>query len=51
MSEAEARLRIGAQATNAARRKNATVVIENDGTLAELEAVVDRAWRAHVAVP
>jgi dephospho-CoA kinase len=51
MSEAEGRLRIGAQATNAARRKNATVVIENDGTLAELEAAVDRAWRAHVAVP
>jgi dephospho-CoA kinase len=47
MSEVEARLRIGAQATNAARRKNATVVIENNGTLPELEAAVDRAWRAH----
>ena len=46
MSEAEARLRIGAQATNAARRKNATVVIENNGTLADLESAVDRAWRA-----
>jgi len=50
MSDAEARVRIAAQATNEARRKNATVVIENDGTLAELEAAVDRAWRAHESV-
>jgi dephospho-CoA kinase len=49
MSEAEARLRIGAQATNAARRKNATVVIENNGTLADLDAEVDRAWRTQSA--
>ena len=49
MSEAEARLRIAAQATNAARRKNATVVIENNGTLADLGAAVDRAWLARDA--
>ena len=46
MSDAEARLRIRSQATNATRRKNATVVIENNGTLDELEAAVDRAWQA-----
>jgi dephospho-CoA kinase len=45
MSEAEARLRIGAQATNEARRKHATIVIENNGTLEELESAVDQAWR------
>ena len=45
MDEAEARLRIGAQATNEARRKHATLVIENNGTLSQLESVVDRAWR------
>jgi dephospho-CoA kinase len=46
MDEGEARLRIGAQATNEARRKHATLVIENNGTLEELETAVDRAWRA-----
>lgn len=51
MSEAEARLRIGAQATNTERRKNATIVIENNGTLAELETTVDRAWRQHQTEP
>jgi dephospho-CoA kinase len=45
MDEAEARLRIGAQATNEARRKHATLVIENNGTLSQLESAVDRAWR------
>jgi dephospho-CoA kinase len=45
MSEAEARLRIGAQATNEARRKHATIVIENNGTLEELGSAVDQAWR------
>jgi dephospho-CoA kinase len=44
MSEAEARLRISAQATNEARRGHADVVIENDGTLDELQAAVDDAW-------
>jgi dephospho-CoA kinase len=45
LDEEEARLRIGAQATNEARRKHATLVIENNGTLEELETAVDRAWR------
>jgi dephospho-CoA kinase len=45
MDTAEARLRIGAQATNEARRKHATLVIENNGTLSQLESAVDRAWR------
>lgn len=46
MDETEARLRIRAQATNEARKKHATLVIENNGTLSQLESVVDRAWRA-----
>ena len=45
MNEAEARLRIAAQATNEARRKHATVVIENNGTLEDLESAVDQAWQ------
>ena len=44
MSDAEARLRISAQATNEARRAHADVVIENDGTLEELREAVDDAW-------
>lgn len=51
MSETEARLRIGAQATNAERKRSATIVIENNGTIAELEATVDRAWREHETTP
>jgi dephospho-CoA kinase len=46
MTEQEARVRIAAQATNDARRAHATVVIENDGTLEELERAVDEAWRS-----
>jgi dephospho-CoA kinase len=46
MSEAEARLRISAQATNEARRAHADVVIENDGTVDELAECVDEAWEA-----
>jgi dephospho-CoA kinase len=49
MSEAEARLRIAAQATNEARRAHADIVIENDGSLAELEHAVDEAWRSNDA--
>lgn len=44
MTDAEASLRIAAQATNEARRAHADVVIENDGTLEELERAVDEAW-------
>jgi dephospho-CoA kinase len=45
MTEAEARSRIAAQATDAQRRAVATVVIENDGTLADLREAVDAVWR------
>jgi dephospho-CoA kinase len=44
MSEADARNRIAAQATDEQRRAVADVVIDNDGTLAELRAQVDEAW-------
>jgi len=45
MPEAEARARIDAQAGDEQRRAVADVVIENDGTLAELNARVDEVWR------
>jgi dephospho-CoA kinase len=45
MSAEEARRRIAAQATDEQRRAVADVVIDNDGTLAELSAAVDRVWR------
>jgi dephospho-CoA kinase len=45
LSEADARARIAAQATDEQRRAVADIVIENDGTLAELRAAVDAAWR------
>jgi dephospho-CoA kinase len=45
MPEAEARARIGAQAGDEQRRAVADVVIENDGTLAALNARVDEVWR------
>ena len=38
--------RIGAQMPNADRRRAADVVIENDGSLAELRAQVEAAWHA-----
>lgn len=44
MDPTDALLRIKAQATNEERRKFATTVIENDGTLEELEAKVMRLW-------
>jgi dephospho-CoA kinase len=44
MSEADARARIVAQATDEQRRAVADVVIVNDGTLADLQAAVDAAW-------
>jgi dephospho-CoA kinase len=44
MSPAEARSRIAAQATDEQRRAVADVVLDNDGTLAELRAAVDRLW-------
>jgi len=44
MTEAEARSRIAAQATDEQRRAVADVLIVNEGTLAELREQVDRAW-------
>nr|MDA8292131.1 dephospho-CoA kinase [Actinomycetota bacterium] len=44
LSEQEARARIAAQATPEARRSAADVLIVNDGTRAELESDVARAW-------
>jgi dephospho-CoA kinase len=45
MSTAEARSRIAAQATDEQRAAAADVVIDNDGTEADLTAEVDRVWR------
>ena len=44
MDEADARARIAAQASREQRRAIADVVIDNSGSMAELEAEVDRAW-------
>jgi len=45
LSEADARARITAQATDEQRRAVADVVIVNDGTLDDLRAKVDDVWR------
>jgi len=44
MEPAEARLRLAAQADNESRRRIASQVIENNGTLMDLEAEVQEAW-------
>jgi dephospho-CoA kinase len=44
MTEAEARARMAAQATDDQRRAVATYLIRNDGSLADLDAQVDRVW-------
>jgi len=44
MSEEQARARIAAQLTNDERRAHADVVIENDGSVEELERAVEDAW-------
>jgi dephospho-CoA kinase len=49
MTEAEARSRIAAQATDQQRRAVADVVLDNDGTLADLRAAVDRLWSERLA--
>jgi dephospho-CoA kinase len=49
LSEGDARARIAAQATDEQRRAVADVVLDNSGTLAELEAQVDRFWAERVA--
>jgi dephospho-CoA kinase len=48
MPEAEARARLSAQASDAQRREVADIVIDNNGTLADLHAAVDAAWRDQV---
>lgn len=45
LPEAEARAMVEAQLPAAAKRSRADVVIENDGTLAELEAKARAAWK------
>jgi dephospho-CoA kinase len=49
MDPKDAGLRMAAQTTNEERRKFADVVIENNGSLLDLEAEVERAWRSHLA--
>lgn len=45
MPEEDARARIAAQATREDRLKAATLVIPNEGTMADLDARVDEVWR------
>ena len=45
------RLRLRAQASNDERRAIAACVIENDGTLEDLEAEVESAWRERPETP
>lgn len=45
MDAAEAKARMATQTDNAQRRRVASVVIENNGSLLDLEAEVDAAWR------
>jgi dephospho-CoA kinase len=49
MSEAEARSRIAAQATDEQRRAVADVVLVNDGTLDELRKSVDEVWHTRLS--
>lgn len=49
LGEDEALARMGAQASREARLAAADVVITNDGTLADLEAQVERLWRRRLA--
>jgi dephospho-CoA kinase len=45
LAEPEARARVAAQASDDERRRVADIVLTNDGSLPDLETVVDRAWR------
>jgi dephospho-CoA kinase len=49
VDEDDARARIAAQATDEQRRAVADVVLDNSGTLQDLEAQVDRFWSERVA--
>jgi dephospho-CoA kinase len=48
LTEADARARIGAQASDEQRRAVADVVLDNSGTTEELAAQVDRLWAERV---
>jgi dephospho-CoA kinase len=45
MDPQDVRLRLAAQATNDERRRISATVIDNEGSVIDLEAQVDRAWR------
>jgi dephospho-CoA kinase len=49
MSAEEVRSRMAAQATDEQRRAAADVVLDNDGSLEELRAAVDRLWHDRLA--
>ena len=49
LPEEDARARIAAQATDEQRRAVADVVLDNSGTVEELEAQVERFWAERVA--
>ena len=49
MAEQDARRRIAAQAKDEDRRAVATTVLENTGSIAELEAQVDEWWNREAA--
>jgi dephospho-CoA kinase len=49
MTEAEARSRIAAQATDAQRAAIADVLVGNDGSLTDLASRVDAVWRDRIA--
>ncbi len=49
LSEDDARARIAAQATDEQRRAAADVVLDNSGTVGDLEAQVERFWAERVA--
>jgi len=49
MSDSDVRARIASQASDEQRKKIATHVIENTGTIEQLEGAVDRFWRDVVA--
>jgi dephospho-CoA kinase len=51
LSPDEVRGRMAAQATDEQRAEVADVLIDNDGSLAELEPQVDRLWIDHMARP
>ena len=51
LSRGEVERRIASQISDAERTADASCVIRNDGTLAELRAAIERCWRERVASP